>query len=147
MKMRWNTAAVLGGTILLIAGAAGMTWAGPSSEEIAKLGNELTPLGAISAGNADGSIPEWDPSKLVIPDNFVPGSDHYPNPYPDEKPLGWGIQRMRRGFASLLASFGITRDPVFGPLIMFGLGASAAARATSGTMMLNQPNRRDRMNV
>lgn len=27
--------------------------------EVAKLGNELTPVGAIAAGNADGSIPPW----------------------------------------------------------------------------------------
>jgi len=44
--------------------------------------------------------------------------------YPEEKPRGWGIQRMRRGMASLLLSFGITRDPVFGPLILFGEGGS-----------------------
>jgi len=31
-----------------------------SEVEAAKLGNELTPLGAEKAGNADGSIPAWD---------------------------------------------------------------------------------------
>jgi hypothetical protein len=30
-----------------------------SAEEAAKLGKELTPVGATRAGNADGSIPEW----------------------------------------------------------------------------------------
>lgn len=30
-----------------------------TSAEAAKLGSELTPLGAERAGNAEGSIPEW----------------------------------------------------------------------------------------
>ena len=33
--------------------------AGVSPEEAAKLDNELTPLGAIRAGNEDGTIPAW----------------------------------------------------------------------------------------
>lgn len=56
-------------------------------EEAARLGQDLTPMGAERAGNADGSIPEWDPAKLVIPESFVPGSDNYVNPYSAEKPL------------------------------------------------------------
>jgi hypothetical protein len=61
-----------------------------SPEDAARLGKDLTPLGAERAGNADGSIPEWDPGKTVIPPNFVPGSDNYVSPYPDEKPLYTG---------------------------------------------------------
>lgn len=33
--------------------------AGVSADEAARLGKDLTPTGAIRAGNADGSIPEW----------------------------------------------------------------------------------------
>ena len=58
-----------------------------SPEEAARLGQDLTPLGAERAGNADGSIPEWNPANLVIPESFVPDSDNYVNPYADEKPL------------------------------------------------------------
>jgi hypothetical protein len=58
-----------------------------SPEEAARLGQDLTPLGGIKAGNEDGSIPPWDPSALVVPAEFVPGSDNYINPWPDEKPL------------------------------------------------------------
>ena len=58
-----------------------------SPEQAARLGEDLTPLGAERAGNADGSIPAWNPANLVIPDNFVPGSDNYVNPYADESPL------------------------------------------------------------
>lgn len=35
-----------------------------SPEETAKLGNELTPYGAVAAGNADGSLPAWQGEKL-----------------------------------------------------------------------------------
>jgi hypothetical protein len=58
-----------------------------SPEQAARLGEDLTPLGAERAGNADGSIPAWNPANLIIPDNFVPGSDNYVNPYADESPL------------------------------------------------------------
>ena len=58
-----------------------------SPEQAARLGQDLTPLGAERAGNADGSIPEWDPNGTPVPENFVPGSGDYVNPFPDEKPL------------------------------------------------------------
>ena len=66
---------------------SGTAQAAVSPEEAARLGKDLTPMGAERAGNADGSIPEWDPANTVIPANFVPGSDNYVNPYRDEKPL------------------------------------------------------------
>jgi len=58
-----------------------------SPEQAAKLGKELTPVGAEMAGNADGSIPAWDPKGAPIPPGFKNGSGDYLNPYPDEKPL------------------------------------------------------------
>ncbi len=58
-----------------------------SAEQAAQLGKTLTPTGAEMAGNADGSIPAWDPNGPPIPANFVPGSDNYVDPYPEEKPL------------------------------------------------------------
>ena len=65
----------------------GTALAAVSPEEAARLGQDLTPLGAERGANADGSIPEWDPTSTPIPANFVPGSDNYVNPFPDEKPL------------------------------------------------------------
>jgi hypothetical protein len=73
--------------LCIIAPLAGTALAAVSPEQAARLGNDLTPLGAERAGNADGSIPEWDPASTVIPADFVPGSDDYINPYRDEKPL------------------------------------------------------------
>jgi hypothetical protein len=58
-----------------------------SPEQAARLGKDLTPLGAEMAGNADGSIPPWDPAGTPVPAGFVEGSDNYINAYPDEKPL------------------------------------------------------------
>ena len=58
-----------------------------SPDQAARLGKDLTPIGAEMAGNADGSIPPWDPKGTPVPAGFVPGSDNYINPYPDEKPL------------------------------------------------------------
>jgi len=83
IDMRYSklTALCLGSII------TGSALAAVSPEEADRLGKDLSPLGAERAGNADGSIPEWDPASTRIPANFVPGSDNYVNPYADEKPL------------------------------------------------------------
>ena len=74
---------------------AGMLIAGPaaaaaSASDAAKLGAELTPLGAEKAGNADGSIPAWDGGITSASQagfaNFRPGQ-HHPDPYANDKPL------------------------------------------------------------
>lgn len=51
-----------------LASVAGVAAAGVSASEAAKLGNELTPIGAIAAGNDDGSIPEWKGRELFNDD-------------------------------------------------------------------------------
>lgn len=71
----------------LIAALAGNALALVSPQDAARLGRDLTPYGAEMAGNADGSIPPWNPEGTPIPADFVPGSDNYVNPYADEKPL------------------------------------------------------------
>ena len=48
--MRMNRYTILGLTLVLVAAGATTAWAGLSPEEIAKLGTELTPMGAIKAG-------------------------------------------------------------------------------------------------
>ena len=60
--------------------------AGASQEEIAKLGTELTPTGAIKAGNADGTIPAWDGGLATPPAGYNP-KEGYIDPFADEKPL------------------------------------------------------------
>lgn len=64
-------------------------WAKAPPEELAKLGvngTELTPAGAIRAGNSEGTIPEWKLEPLPIPANFKPGGFH-PDPYAADTPV------------------------------------------------------------
>jgi hypothetical protein len=82
MILRKTLAALFLGSL-----TAGATLAAVSPEEAARLGKDLTPLGAEMAGNADGSIPPWNAEGTPIPADFVAGSDNYINPYADEKPL------------------------------------------------------------
>lgn len=70
--------------------AAGTALAAVSAQEAARLGADLTPMGAIKAGNAAGTIPAWDgglstPAKAGFPD-FKNGG-HHPDPYAGDKPL------------------------------------------------------------
>jgi len=72
---------------LLFAPAA---WGAVSPEEAARLGAELTPLGAEKAANADGSIPAWNGGLKSPSDAGFPSyhsGDHYPDPYANDKPL------------------------------------------------------------
>ena len=57
-----------------------------TEEEIARLGQDLTPLGAIKAGNDEGTIPAWDGGITTPPADYQQG-DHHPDPYADDKIL------------------------------------------------------------
>ncbi|WP_374439315.1 DUF1329 domain-containing protein [Pseudomonas panipatensis] len=60
-----------------------------SPEEAARLGKDLTPMGAEKAGNADGSIPAWSGKWRGAPPQvkYAGPGNAYPDPYADEKPL------------------------------------------------------------
>ncbi|AZD86957.1 hypothetical protein C4K14_4135 [Pseudomonas chlororaphis subsp. aureofaciens] len=60
-----------------------------SPEEAARLGQDLTPMGAERAGNADRSIPAWSGKWLGLPPQlkYEGSGSPYPNPYAAEKPL------------------------------------------------------------
>jgi len=76
----------------LIAGLAALLLVAPaveakvSPEEAAKLGHELTPFGAIQAGNAEGTIPPWEGGIKQPPASYKPGM-HHPDPFADDKIL------------------------------------------------------------
>ncbi len=80
-----------GATALVLAlGATGSALAAVTAQEAAKLGAELTPMGAEKAGNADGTIPAWtggirSPAEAGFPD--YKSGDHHPDPYANDKPL------------------------------------------------------------
>ena len=69
-------------TITLVLGAclAGQSLAAISADEVARLGKDLTPLGAEQAGNADGTIPAWEGGITTPPAGYQKG-DHHPDPY------------------------------------------------------------------
>lgn len=75
---------VLSGAVALAVAHSAFAKVSPS--EAAKLGNELTPLGAEKAGNADGTIPAWTGGITKPPAGYKVG-DHHPDPYPNDQVL------------------------------------------------------------
>jgi len=69
---------------LLIAGFTTELRAKLSADDIARLGKELTPLGAEKAGNKTGSIPPWTGGITSPPPGYKPGS-HHPDPFQNDK--------------------------------------------------------------
>ena len=57
-----------------------------SSDDIARLGADLSPVGADISGNADGTIPEWQGGITQAPADYVEGK-HYIDPFSADKPL------------------------------------------------------------
>jgi len=59
-----------------------------TAENIARLGNDLTPMGSVRAGNADGTIPAW--SGGITEDDWPAGftsGDRHSNPFAGDEPL------------------------------------------------------------
>lgn len=73
-------------SFLALFGAPPLLLAGISPEQAARLGDDLTPVGAIKAGNADGSIPPWTGGITEPPAGYRPG-DHHPDPFADDQPI------------------------------------------------------------
>jgi hypothetical protein len=75
--------------MLMVAGlvlAAASLQAGARPDEIHRLSQDLTPLGAERAGSEDGGIPAWTGGITEPPVAYQPG-DHHADPYPTEQPL------------------------------------------------------------
>ncbi len=70
---------------ILLASAASV-WAAVSAEQAARLGQDLTPLGAERAGNAAGTIPEWTGGITQPPAGYTVGM-HHPDPFASDQPL------------------------------------------------------------
>jgi hypothetical protein len=66
---------------------AGQVQAAVSAAEAAKLGNELTLVGAEAAGNADGSIPAYSSGLTTAPAGFTAGDSYRPDPFAADKPV------------------------------------------------------------
>ncbi len=72
--------------LLCLVLAPGGAHAKVSPEEAARLGKDLTPIGAVQAGNEDGSIPAWEGGLKTPPANYEKDG-LLVNPYADDKPL------------------------------------------------------------
>ena len=70
----------------LLLGAAISVSAGTTPDQIARLGADLTPLGAERAGNQDGTIPAWTGGITSPPTGYQRG-DHHPDPYANDEVL------------------------------------------------------------
>jgi len=70
--------------------SAGGALAATTQNSASMLGNELTPLGAIKAGNSNGTIPEWEGGICEPVPGYEPkdarGGHPYVDPFADESP-------------------------------------------------------------
>jgi hypothetical protein len=76
---------LISSSALLLATTA-LAHAAVSEADVARLGRDLTPLGAERAGNADGTIPAWEGGLTTPPAGYKVG-DHHPDPFASDQPL------------------------------------------------------------
>jgi len=69
--------------LLAVAAFASSAAAGATAEQIAQLGQSLTPMGSPRAGSEDGTIPEWTGGITEPPAAYVPG-EHLADPFADD---------------------------------------------------------------
>ena len=88
-----NKTMMIGGALAFALSLSGQAQAAVSSQEAAKLGDSLTPFGAVKAGNGveAGSplhIPEWTgfPDSLK-PSSYTRSGQHHPDPFPNDEIL------------------------------------------------------------
>jgi hypothetical protein len=73
--------------VMLVMTWVPVTYGAVSPEEAAKLGTTLTPFGAETEGNKDGTIPAYTGGLNKPPANYKMGSGVRPDPFASEKPL------------------------------------------------------------
>ncbi|MBL1260570.1 MAG: DUF1329 domain-containing protein [Thiotrichaceae bacterium] len=116
----------------------------PSAAEIARLGNDLTPMGAIKAGNSDGTIPPWEGGITTPPAGYKKG-DHHPDPFADDKirititqdnmaehsdKLSAGHQAMLAAYDSFYINVYPTHRSAAAPQRIYDAAIKNASRAT-----------------
>lgn len=78
--MKYFKTTVLAASICAGVMIAGAVNAEVSAEQAARLGRDLTPVGAEKAGNAEGTIPEWTGGITTPPEGYSVGRFH-PDPF------------------------------------------------------------------
>lgn len=71
---------------MVAAFAAAGALAAATDQEVARLGKDLTPVGAVRAGNKEGTIPEWKGGDLKAPAGWKVGQKR-PDPYAADRKL------------------------------------------------------------
>ncbi|MBB1518521.1 DUF1329 domain-containing protein [Aquipseudomonas guryensis] len=82
----YKTGFLHSGLLVAMLLAAPLVQAQVSAEQAARLGQDLTPLGAEKAGNAAGTIPAWDGGLAPRSDAFDPVAG-YKDPFAADQPL------------------------------------------------------------
>ncbi|MGV8997184.1 MAG: DUF1329 domain-containing protein [Parvibaculaceae bacterium] len=99
-------AAVAAGSVVAFGAVLGTALAQVPEAQVARLGGDLTPVGAEKAGNADGSIPEWTGGLTTVPANVTYKSDgHYPDPFAAD-PILQTITKANAGASDALLTPG-----------------------------------------
>jgi hypothetical protein len=80
-KLTWSSAVIAVAALM-----AAPSFAKVTAQEAAQLSSTLTPLGAVKAGNQDGSIPAWDGGLTKAPAGYQKGAPHV-DPYAADQPL------------------------------------------------------------
>lgn len=91
-----------------------------SEPDLARLGKELTPLGAETAGNSAGTIPAWDGGITTPPAGYKAG-EHHRDPYADDKliatitaaNLSEYQDRLTPGHIALLKAYSTYKIPLY----------------------------------
>jgi hypothetical protein len=91
-----------------------------SEADLARLGKELSPLGAEISANADGSIPAWEGGITAPPAGYKRG-DHHADPFANDKPLdtitaanlGQYEAKLTAGHVALLKAYGTYKMPFY----------------------------------
>ncbi len=137
-----NAFVTLSTIVLLICGSVS-SWAMLSTDEIARLGKDLTPVGAEMAGNAEGTIPAWTGGITEPPAGYRKG-DHHPDPFADDKPgltitaenmakyadqISAGHQAMLKTYPSFYMNIYPTHRSASSPLRIYEATSKVAATA------------------
>lgn len=117
--MMKNISKVLGCSVLSFLGAS-VAFAQMAPEDLARLGNDLTPNGAEAAGNATGTIPAWTGGLTEPPAGWKPEMG-YVDPFKDEQPLfvitaqnmAEHAEQLTPGLKALLEKYPSYRVPVY----------------------------------
>ena len=84
--MKQTTRITIAAAAFTLLGAAIPAQAKLSDAEIARLGADLTPIGAEKGANKDGTIPQWTGGLCTSPAGWKAGKGGYKDPFAGDKP-------------------------------------------------------------